>query len=205
MTVTVAIADSEIDPESPGTTTVFTKLRNNPISQGEGDSTAPAVQRNIKHIIATRTASASATIDFSDVMDGTYKKYVVELINVIPSVNGSIMLSPLETGGSTWRTGNVYTTTAAINTALAIAINVQNTTAHGGVSGYLEIHDPSSSSVNATVHNYLSHISSATGLMVIDSLAAAMYEATTAVTGIRFVMNSGTIASGEFRLYGISA
>ena len=38
MTVHTAIADSEIDPESPGTTTLFTKLRDNPIATYEGNN-----------------------------------------------------------------------------------------------------------------------------------------------------------------------
>jgi len=39
-----AIADSEIDPESPGTTSLFTKLRNNHLAQAEGDATAPDIE-----------------------------------------------------------------------------------------------------------------------------------------------------------------
>jgi len=38
MTAHIDIADSEIDPESPGTTTVFTKLRDNPIATYEGNN-----------------------------------------------------------------------------------------------------------------------------------------------------------------------
>lgn len=44
MTTYATIADSEIDPESPGTTTLFTKLRNNPLAIQEGDATAPDIQ-----------------------------------------------------------------------------------------------------------------------------------------------------------------
>lgn len=36
MTTYTAIADSDIDPESPGNTTLFTRLRDNPISLAEG-------------------------------------------------------------------------------------------------------------------------------------------------------------------------
>lgn len=43
MTTYSTIADSEIDPESPGTTTLFTKLRDNPLSIAEGDATAPSI------------------------------------------------------------------------------------------------------------------------------------------------------------------
>jgi len=43
MTAYSAIADSEIDPESPGTTTLFGKLRNNPLAQFEKSSGAPVL------------------------------------------------------------------------------------------------------------------------------------------------------------------
>lgn len=43
MTVYTAIADSEIDPESPYTTTLATKNRDNPIAITEGASGAPKI------------------------------------------------------------------------------------------------------------------------------------------------------------------
>lgn len=43
MTIYTAIPDSDIDPESPGTTTLFTRLRDNPLAIAEGDPTAPDV------------------------------------------------------------------------------------------------------------------------------------------------------------------
>jgi hypothetical protein len=43
MTTYTAIPDSDIDPESPGTTTLFTRLRDNPIAITEGASGAPSI------------------------------------------------------------------------------------------------------------------------------------------------------------------
>ena len=43
MTTYTAIPDSDIDPESPGTTTLFTRLRDNPLAIAEGDATAPDI------------------------------------------------------------------------------------------------------------------------------------------------------------------
>jgi len=44
MTAYNDIADSDVDPESPGTTTTFTRLRDNPIAITEGSSGAPKIQ-----------------------------------------------------------------------------------------------------------------------------------------------------------------
>lgn len=43
MTTYTTIADSDIDPESPGTTTLFTRLRDNPIAITEGAAGAPSI------------------------------------------------------------------------------------------------------------------------------------------------------------------
>jgi hypothetical protein len=43
MTTYTAIADSEIDPESPGIASLFTRLRDNPLAIAEGDATAPSI------------------------------------------------------------------------------------------------------------------------------------------------------------------
>jgi len=45
LTTYSAITDSEVDPESPITTSLVTKLRDNPLAIQEGDSTAPKVAR----------------------------------------------------------------------------------------------------------------------------------------------------------------
>ena len=59
MTTYTAIADSEIDPESPGTTTLFTKLRDNPIAITEGASGAPQIQNGAIAAGAIHTAELS--------------------------------------------------------------------------------------------------------------------------------------------------
>jgi len=204
MTTSTTIIDGDVDPESPLNTTLLTRLRDNPIAQGEGDSTVPAVQRNIKHLIEAQTASASTEIDFDNVIDGTYDLYEVELINVIPSTNANSLLAPIQTGGSTWRTGSVYTNNIAVNTQAQLAAAITNVAADGGVSGSLFIPKPSSTSANASMKSSLAYMSSTTGFLVVDD-RPTMYEGTSAMTGIRFIMGSGNIASGEFRLYGISA
>jgi len=60
MTAYSAIADSEIDPESPGTASLFTKLRNNPLAIAEGDATAPEIDGQA---ITTNTIPGASIID----------------------------------------------------------------------------------------------------------------------------------------------
>jgi hypothetical protein len=62
MTVYTAVADSDIDPESAGTTTLFTRLRDNPIAITEGASGAPAIQTAALEQTASSEAVTTATI-----------------------------------------------------------------------------------------------------------------------------------------------
>jgi len=59
MTIYTAIADSEIDPESPGTTTLFTKLRDNPIAITEKAAGAPVLANN--YIVTAMVADGQIT------------------------------------------------------------------------------------------------------------------------------------------------
>lgn len=60
MTLYSTIADSEIDPESPGTTTLFTKLRDNPIAITEKAAGAPVLADN--YIVSAMITDGAVTI-----------------------------------------------------------------------------------------------------------------------------------------------
>jgi hypothetical protein len=159
-----------------------------------------------KHFISSITASASATVDFDNVLDGTYKKYVVDLINIVPTVDGDSLYSRVQTGGTAWQTGADYTDGASTTASfITISAPIENTAAQGGLFATHQISDPSSTAVHTQAFTDGTYISSASGFMSRISSGQGKYNATTAVTGIRFYMSTSTVASGEFRLYGISA
>ena len=62
MTTYTAIADADIDPESPGTTTLFTRLRDNPIAITEKASGAPVLANDYitNAMIATNAVNADS-------------------------------------------------------------------------------------------------------------------------------------------------
>jgi hypothetical protein len=60
-------------------------------------------------LLSTQTASASATIDFESIIDGTYNTYVVVISNAIMSVNGDgVWLRTSTNNGSTYSTTGYY-------------------------------------------------------------------------------------------------
>jgi len=79
MTAHIDIADSEIDPESPGTTTVFTKLRDNPIATYEGNNPTKIVYA------ALNITGGVVASDFTDFTTGTYP--MAESAGAVSSTN----------------------------------------------------------------------------------------------------------------------
>ena len=183
-----AIADSEIDPESPFTTTLATKYRDN----------------NALHFISESTASASATIDITG-LDNSYPLYYVEIINAVPANDGDLLYCRVQTGGSTWQTGAVYTSGSSTGQTEInlLASGVENTAAEGGASCNIDIIDPSSTSVYTKINNSSAIYKPSSLGYYVTSGNRGVYVATTAVTGIRFYFSTGSIASGKFRLFGV--
>ena len=73
MTIYSAVTDGEIDPESPETTTLWTKIRDNPIAQTEGASGAPKTQTAALEQAGGSEAVTQACIRDSAVGQGQMK------------------------------------------------------------------------------------------------------------------------------------
>ena len=100
MTTYVTIANTEVDPDSPITADLITKLRDNPLAIGEGAAGAPkitAAALNTSTSTLTGTVSASSTLT---VALGAYAFF--------PSVNwGAGGSASLSTVGTTADNGGI--------------------------------------------------------------------------------------------------
>lgn len=65
MTTYTAIANTEIDPESPVTSDLMTKLRDNPIAMAEGASGAPTMEVAWHHLETLQPGSDATTQTFA--------------------------------------------------------------------------------------------------------------------------------------------
>jgi hypothetical protein len=170
-------------------------------------------------LLQSQTASASTTIDFVNgvsgaVLDSTYDRYEIDLINVYPATNGQALLMRIGTGGTpTWQSGagayqwGIYggvTSSAtpsgsASNSATEMQISgaVSNDTVRV-LNGTVTFSRPSASTVNPIMWNTVA--SDGTSLQIFNGGGA--YVSTTAITGIRFFF-TGNTASGTYILYGI--
>lgn len=168
-------------------------------------------------LLATASASSSATIDFTAGIDSTYDEYELHLHNVMPASSSAAPFVRLSHDGSTWPSTNSYTyafrgytsggtdvsLSSASGSAIQIANNPDNTAGASGISGVLKLYRPSATGIkkHATFH-FVSDPATG-GAIELDVGVGEIKDATTVVVGIRFLFSTGNIASGNFKLYGV--
>ena len=178
--------------------------------------------------IKTLTASSSATLSFVHgtdgvVLDSTYPIYKFEFINCHPSTDSTFLTFNMSTdGGSTYAVTKTSTFFLAYHLEsndadtsfgygaaedLAQSTDFQKISTNSkndndiGISGTLEIYNPSSSNF---VKHFMARTSGSNRLdYQMDVYSAGYGNTTSAVNAIRFQMSSGNIDSGKIKLYGI--
>lgn len=186
------------------------------LASGEPIAVSPtAAQGASMALLSTATASNDATIDIDANIDSTYDEYRVQLINIVPASDATNLYLHVSTdGGSSYvSTGTDYrwiingeddvaSLIARSNgdSDIRLCDDIGNQTAEG-LSGWLKIFIPSNS---ASYTRMKGDFASTTGVLRITTIsAAAAYNVITAVDAIRFIMATGNITSGTFRLWGI--
>jgi len=171
-------------------------------------------------LLGTGTASSSATLDFTSLITSTYATYFFEIDDIAPATDGAILIVRTSTdNGATydagasdyqWRvetqgvgTGTVKSATGdTADASIRIGSAVGNDTAEG-ISGRVTLRSP----LGTARYKYLVHES------VQENVSGAQFTtdgqgtrlSTGDVTAIRFLFDSGNIASGKIRMYGILA
>lgn len=186
---------------------------------GTGYETAPASSGAIA-LLASATASNSATVDFTSLIDSTYDEYEIHIINAVPATdNVGFWMRTSTDAGANWDAGasdyaygvvlfrNSSTgvvndnSTGAAQISLAASYNLQTDANCAGWSGKITIFKPSAAQY------CLFGIEGSFSRAPLTDLArvsgTAVRGAVADVTGIRFLMSSDNIASGEFKLYGV--
>jgi len=173
-------------------------------------------------LLATTTASASATVDFTG-LTSEYSAYKVIYTDVVAATNGDAFWVRLGTGSTTWASGasdyahgrygidvlGTTTTSTAFTTgdgtdSKIVAIGSQLNTLNYTTNGEIEIYNPSQSSKNHYITGKICAIyNNAGNANFVTGNFGAYYASTTAVTGIRILMSTGSITSGTFKIYGL--
>jgi hypothetical protein len=179
-------------------------------------ATAPEWASGSRVLLASKTASASATLDFTEFNNAVYRYYEFELENVKPATNGVVLFVRFSSnGGSSYDSGaSDYQWTLSGNsnagfsdqssaaTAAAVAPLMGNAATERGVSGRMTLYHAGDA---ATYTRFLADV-------VGDNTANHVYRAISAgrrladqdTDAVRFLLTSGNIASGTIRMYGLT-
>ena len=168
-------------------------------------------------LISTAVASASAAIDFTSGINSTYDEYLVTIAGLVPATNATnLMIRVTQDGGSTFKSdasdyastgfgnndGGAIVLQGSATAAAIIPASTLSTNANRSLSGEMRFWNPAGTTrwkTFAVDCNYQADAVFASKTVVTGTFILN----TSAINGIRFLMSSGNIASGNFALYGI--
>ena len=153
-------------------------------------------------LLATVTASNSATADIESVFSSSYDNYVIEAYDVRGSINAQSLQVRFKKGGS-YLTGNVYTFRSAADAVLTgqttITLDFNISSGTGEQNFYrLTLVKPLD-----TGKSTLLSIQGANTFSNTRSSSMGSCTTTGAVQGVRFMMASGNLTTGTFKIYGM--
>lgn len=199
--------------QASGITTATTRTITLPDKSGTMAMTSDITSGLV--LISTATASNSATVDFTG-LSSTYDEYLIELLNVIPATDGQVIYMRTSTnGGSSYDAGaSDYKYAIQAHTSANAAANDGGTgteirlTNNGlgsdvnevGASFSIRVIRPSVAQY-CQIHWVGGYVTDA-GLIV-TAQGTAQRQSAADVDAIRFLIGSGNIESGEFKLYGL--
>ena len=174
-------------------------------------------------LLATETASSSATISFTSNIDDTYDEYIFKFYDIHPATDEAHLTFQTDTGTNTSYNQTLTSTffesynnegdsSSAIgynaNHDLAQSTNFQrigNGIGNGNDesgAGTLHLFSPSSS---VFVKHFISNVHTYNEAnLAVNCFCAGYFNTTTALTRVQFKMSSGNMDSGVIKLYGIS-
>lgn len=195
------------------------------VASNDNDTSLPTTAAVIDYansvgrvLLATKTASASATLDFTEFNNAVYSRYLFILENVKPATDlVTLLLRTSTNAGSSYDAGatdySYANTLLASNSTLtqsvatgATAINLTfpndagNAAGEDGVTGDLWLYHAANGSVK-TREAFQGMYDNGSGVLV--SIDGKGRRNTTQDTdAVRFLFSSGNIASGTIRMFG---
>ena len=174
-------------------------------------------------LLSTATASSSATIDFTSGIDSTYKEYIFKFISIHNATDAADFQFQVDTGSNTSYNQTITSSGfAAYNqeddSARSVATHSGSAVLHQetgfqdlgrslgndndqSLSGQLHLYEPSSATFVKHFIGVINEYANDDGTN--QRFVAGYVNTTTAITRIRFKMDSGNIDSGTIKMYGI--
>ena len=173
-------------------------------------------------LLATTDASSSASVSFDGYFSATYKNYLVLVANAIPATNDVSFRFRLRRSNADVTTANYNNTKFSYYQGAStsgstqsgawdadhvnlVYAGIRNTTSYGGANFIAYIMNPLGTDSYKAIVGTNTYYHNNSAILTIDrnDFTAVLDDVTTALSGITFYFNSGNIASGNFKLYGI--
>jgi hypothetical protein len=166
-------------------------------------------------LISTATASGSSEIDITSGIDSTYKNYLIRITNMHPATDNTDFRCRFFTSAGI-RTGTDYQFSfqgrrsnggdiqgnGNGNTYISLSPQMAGNDAVENSNYEIILSNPSSTTYYKSFR-YWNNIFNTESLLV-GGVGSGSWNSTTAVTGLRFYMDSGNIDDGRFDLIGLS-
>ena len=173
-------------------------------------------------LLATTTASSSASVSFDGYFSSTYSNYQIHFYNLDFSTGTDVFvrfrIANADVTSSDYKYGNVANPYFDVNgsangtqtsngwSSTNIKLNndsVGTATGDYVTQGVLYLQNPLSASNYKICMGDFAYMGSGVNIMKRDSFLGMLQSATTALSGITFFPGSGNIVTGIFKLYGI--
>lgn len=168
--------------------------------------------------VEQHTASSSASLDFTTCISSTYDEYIFEFVNVIPATDSVSLWMRMSTDGGSSYASSSYrfrywafaagSATAGSDSASQIELTrseLDSTSSLYGLTGWLRLFSPLSTSLRKMVMGEFFFLQDGAGTPPFElSKSGGSYDSATAVNAVQFLTESGNIASGAIRCYGIA-
>ncbi len=181
-----------------------------------------SVSSGVMTLLATETASSSATLSFTSGIDSTYDEYMFKFYNIHPSAEASFGINFSDDGGSNYDLAKTSSSFLAYHnegdssTALTyrtsydlangtgfqpLGGDVMTTNNDECGAGFLHLFSPSSTTF---VKHFISRFIPHYPVHAQDGFNAGYVNDTAAITAVQFKMSTGNIDVGVIKLYGVS-
>jgi hypothetical protein len=169
--------------------------------------------------ISTQTASNSATINFTGI-SSTYDVYAIQIVKALPATDGAVLRMRTSTNnGSSYDAGasdydyiqsigilssGSYASgnTGSTDSFIRISYSLGNASNELGFNGWIYLWKPSDATYFSVGYSG-NGVDDSGQIFVVDQGLGRRLSAAD-VDAVRFLMSSGNITSGTFRLYGVA-
>ena len=167
------------------------------------------------NLLSTTTASNDATVDIETTIDSTYKNYAMIYSDLVPATDNVSLYIRLAVGGTYATSGYDFATNGVRSNSSGGSNDVSTSAAYIMPSGYglgsstgevghgiLYLWNPSGTTYSKQITGLISHVDASNQDVI--GIFAGSNKTQTAVNGIQIYFSSGNVATGTFKLYGIS-